>query len=505
MRVQCPECGFLRPAGADPCPSCGAEAPAPSGGTRAGGGSSLRQWKERYQTGQLPGLSSRAPDRSTSGSLTRRTSGPLTLGQGQSAPNWGSESPSSSIPPSAGLGSRRSGSLTPPPDAPTRRSGGFSSPSWPGVNNPTPPPPGRTSGSLGNSQRGSSSEFGNGSASWKWRNQGTQSGMGLGGQMSAPGYDEPGDYQDDVQDEPAPRASGRFRDESMLPVPYQSNRRPWGQSDDQNGYDEADDQDMYSGNLPAPMGMGRGSSAFPALLDGLPTTLPSGRKAPAFIPATRPRRPYRLSNYRIISGTISVALVVLLVIGGLGFLVVKTNFIQNLLGGKQLPALNYQYNQGNCQVPTGTQQATPSTSPAAKIIAKVVTAKNYNSKTYDPIDPASTFQTGQTVNVLWQVRPPQASVGLNASAKSLAGTAPDDAQAAPVGNVISIKWYQNCMLIDDLPQSSTQEKITDSQPYNGVFGLCYPTSGVGKAELYWNSDLAQTIQFTITGNPTQCS
>ncbi len=329
--------------------------------------------------------------------------------------------------------------------------------------------------------------------------------MGLGGQMSAPGYDEPGDYQDDVQDEPAPRASGRFRDESMLPVPYQSNRRPWGQSDDQNGYDEADDQDMYSGNLPAPMGMGRGSSAFPALLDGLPTTLPSGRKAPAFIPATRPRRPYRLSNYRIISGTISVALVVLLVIGGLGFLVVKTNFIQNLLGGKQLPALNYQYNQGNCQVPTGTQQATPSTSPAAKIIAKVVTAKNYNSKTYDPIDPASTFQTGQTVNVLWQVRPPQASVGLNASAKSLAGTAPDDAQAAPVGNVISIKWYQNCMLIDDLPQSSTQEKITDSQPYNGVFGLCYPTSGVGKAELYWNSDLAQTIQFTITGNPTQCS
>ncbi len=186
MRVQCPECGFLRPAGADPCPSCGAEAPAPSGGTRAGGGSSLRQWKERYQTGQLPGLSSRAPDRSTSGSLTRRTSGPLTLGQGQSAPNWGSESPSSSIPPSAGLGSRRSGSLTPPPDAPTRRSGGFSSPSWPGVNNPTPPPPGRTSGSLGNSQRGSSSEFGNGSASWKWRNQGTQSGMGLGGQMSAP-------------------------------------------------------------------------------------------------------------------------------------------------------------------------------------------------------------------------------------------------------------------------------------------------------------------------------
>jgi hypothetical protein len=290
----------------------------------------------------------------------------------------------------------------------------------------------------------------------------------------------------------------------MLPVPYQSTRRPWGQSDDSHGYGEMDDQDIYSGNVPAPIGMGRGSSAFPALMDGVPATLPPGRKAPAFIPATRARRPYRLSNYRIISGTISVALVVLLVVGGLGFLVVKTNVLQNLLGGKQLPALNYQFNQGNCKAPTGTPQATPSNSPAAKIIAKVVTAKNY-SKTYDPIDPTATFQTGQTVNVLWQVRPPQADVGLNANAKRLAGTTPEDAQAPPVGNIISVRWYQDCTLISGLGQDKTQATIPDNKEYNGVFGLCYPYSAVGKAELYWNNDLAQTIQFTITGNPAQCN
>ena len=505
MRVQCPECGFLRPAGAEPCPSCGADAPAPSGGTRAGSGTSLRQWKERYQTGQLPGIPAGPASPGKSGPLPRRTSGPLTMGQGQSNPNWGNESPSNSIPPGASLGIRRSGSLTPPPDSlpPTRRSGSLSSPVWPSATDPTPPPPGRSSGLLSNPARTSGSDFGNGSASWKWRNQGAAGGTGLGSQMNAPGYDDADSYQDVTQDEPPPRASGRLRDESMLPVPYQSGRRPWGQGA-RGPYDAMDDQEMGSGNVPAPMGMGRGSSAFPSLMDGMSTALPPGRKAPAFIPATRARRPYRLSNYRIISGTISVALVVLLVVGGLGFLLVKTNVLQHLLGSKPLPALTYQFSASNCQAPSGTPQATPSSNAASKIIVKVMTAKDY-SKNYDPIDPTPAFKTGETVNVLWEVRPTQANTGISASAKSLAGTSPKDTRAPQAGNIISVKWYQDCNAIGALPQSSTQEAITDNKPYNGVFGLCYPTSGVGMAELYWNNQLAQTIQFVISGSAAPCS
>lgn len=508
MRVQCPECGFLRPAGADPCPSCGADAPAPSGGTRAGSGTSLRQWKERYQTGQLPGIPPGPAGTGMSGPLPRRTSGPLTLGQGQSNPSWGNESPSSSIPPGANLGIRRSGSLTPPPDErpPTRRSGSLSSPVWPSATDPTPPPPGRSSGMLGNTARNSGSDFGNGSASWKWRNQGAAGGTGLGNQTNAPGYDDADSYEGAAQDEPPPRASGRLRDESMLPVPYQSGRRQWGQGG-RGAYDEMDDQDMRSGNLPAPLGMERGSSAFPSLMDGMSTALPPGRKAPAFIPATRARRPYRLSNYRIISGTISVALVALLVVGGLGFLLVKTNVLQHVLGSKQLSAIPpYSFNAANCQAPSGTTQATPSTNDASKVVVKVITAKNY-SKTYDPIDPSSTFQTGQTVNVLWQVRPPQANAGAGyvASAKSASGTTPQDTQAPPAGNIISVQWYQDCNMIGGLDSKSTQETITDNKQYNGVFGLCYPYSGVGMAQLYWNNQLAQTIQFLITGNATSCN
>src|SRR5690348_18287741 len=116
--MQCPECGLPRPAGADPCPSCGAEAPAPSGGNRGGGGTSLRQWKERYQTGQLPGVTGGSSTGSfgpnVSRQFGRRTSGPLTSGPltppppgGGSNPDWRNESPESSIPPGGGFGGRR--------------------------------------------------------------------------------------------------------------------------------------------------------------------------------------------------------------------------------------------------------------------------------------------------------------------------------------------------------------------------------------------------------------
>jgi hypothetical protein len=471
MRIQCPECGILRPASADPCPSCGAEAPA-GGGTRAASGTSLRQWKERYQTGQLPGIS---PGASGIGS-SRRTSGPLT--SGQSRPDWGNASPSSSIPPSATLGSRTSGPLTPPPaaPAPTRQSSSLSSPLWQRATDPTPPPPSRSSGALSNTGRNTGSETGNSSASWKWRGQGTSGGSGFSHQMDDAGDDEQDDYQNDDAEEMPPQASGRMRASSMLPVPYQGNRRSYRRDD----YGEIDDEGGQAANVPATMGR-QNSMAFPMMEDSLLQRLAPGRKPPTFIPATRARRPYRLSRYRILSGTISLALVLMAVAGGLGFLAVHSGLAARLLGGSApLAPRNLSLSSGPIPTLSGPPAATPSNNPAAQVITNVTTALHYSS-TFDPINPTTTFQTGQNVNVLWKIKNAQ----------------PNDK--------VSIIWYEGGTALTTPGAPNTWKTFDKAGPYNGLFALCYPLAGLGKAELYWNGQLAQTILFVVKGNQAQCS
>ncbi|HEY7358548.1 MAG TPA: hypothetical protein VH590_18835 [Ktedonobacterales bacterium] len=472
MRIQCPECGILRPASADPCPSCGADAPS-TGGARAGSGTSLRQWKQRYQTGQLPGISPGASGIGNSRQLPRRTSGPLTSGPVN--PDWGNESPSSSIPPSSTFGSRRSGSVTPPPP-PARQSGNLSSSLWQRATDPTPPPPSRSSGLLGGAGRNPGGDTGNSSASWKWRDQGGRGSSGFAQQMEDEGYDDQDGYQNDEQEEMPPQPSGRFRSGSMLPVPYQGGRRAWNQSGD---YDEMD-EDGSSANLPAPMGM-QNSMAFPMMEDSMLERLAPGRKAPAFIPATRPRRPYRLSRYRVLSGTISLALVLMTLVGGLAFLAVHSGLAGRIFGGPTtLAARNYTFQQTPIPTLSGTPQATPSGTQAAQSITNVVTALHYSSS-FDPITPTTTFQTGQNVNVLWKVK--------NAKAN----------------DIVSVIWYESGSALTTSSTPNTQKTFPKAGPYNGLFALCYPMGGLGKAELYWNGQLAQTIQFVVQGNPTQCA
>lgn len=485
MRIQCPECGILRPASADPCPSCGAEAPA-SGETRGESGTSLRQWKQRYQTGQLPGISPGASGIGSSRQFPRRASGPLTAGSGQSNPDWGGESPSNSIPPRPSRSLRPSGPLTPPPDMPpTRQSGSISSSLWQRATDPTPPPPSRTSGTLGNPGRSSGmlsnpgrssgSEAGNTSTSWQWRGQGT-TGSGFPQQMDDGGYDGQDGYENDDMEAMPPQASGRFRSGSMLPVPYQNPQRGWNQSDE---YDELDEAGGSSARLPATMGR-QNSMAFPMMDDSMLQQLAPGRKPPAFIPATRQRRPYRLSRYRILSGTISLALVVMLAVGALGFLVVHFGLANRFLGSTPLAAHNYSPQQSPIPTLSGTPQATPSGNPAAQVITNVVTALHYSSS-FDPINPSTTFQTGQNVNVLWKVK------------------------TAKVNDVVSVIWYLNGGAVTVSSTPNTQKVFDKPGAFNGLFALCYPQGGLGKAELYWNGQLAQSIEFVVRGNQASCA
>ena len=108
-------------------------------------------------------------------------------------------------------------------------------------------------------------------------------------------------------------------------------------------------------------------------------------------------------------------------------------------------------------------------------ITKVTTATGY-TKTYDPINPTNTFKQGEQVDVLWQV------------------------SGAKAGDKLLIKWYLNGSAFDPGNQSHnvTGEVFSTAGDFNGAFSKVYPSPGVGKAELYWNGQLAWTIQFTIT-------
>ena len=108
-------------------------------------------------------------------------------------------------------------------------------------------------------------------------------------------------------------------------------------------------------------------------------------------------------------------------------------------------------------------------------IISVATATGYTN-TYDSINPTDTFKQGQQVNVLWQVR------------------------GAKAGDKLTITWYLNGSVFDPNNQSSnvTGDVFSVDGDWNGVFSQVFPSAGSGKAELYWNGQLAWTIQFTIT-------
>lgn len=277
--------------------------------------------------------------------------------------------------------------------------------------------------------------------------------------------------EDTYPAEPPAQPSGRLRagSGSLAPVPYQPSRRGWSQGAD----GQLDESLGSSPNLPARIEPPQ-RGGFPMLPDeDVVARLAPGRKPPAFIPATRQRRPYRLSRYRIVSGVISLMLVVIAVGGGLGFLAVHTGFFQKTFGQKTLAPFQFEFPQPTSPALSGTPMPTPGDANAVKVIVKVTTAKNYTT-TYDPINVTSAFKIGDTVNVLWQVR------------------------SAKANDVISIKWYQDGSAITNIDQKNTQEAIAKDGNWNGVFGLAYPNASVGMAELYYNGTLAWSIQFVIT-------
>src|SRR5262249_22402777 len=179
------------------------------------------------------------------------------------------------------------------------------------------------------------------------------------------------DYGQDDEEAPprgSTQASGRFRSGnlssgSLSPVPYQGGRRSWNQGDPDQGYSETAGS---SPNLPARIDP-PSRTGFPALQDEefVPRIAP-GRNPPAFIPATRSRRPYKLGRYRIVSGILSLVIVVLAVGGGLGFLAVHTGLFQKVFGTQTLAPFNFEFPQPTTAALAGTPQPTPGDANAVK-------------------------------------------------------------------------------------------------------------------------------------------
>ena len=137
------------------------------------------------------------------------------------------------------------------------------------------------------------------------------------------------------------------------------------------------------------------------------------------------------------------------------------------------------FNVAHCQAQAQNTsvQSTPTPTGSggqqgASPITKVTTATGY-TKTYDPINPTDTFKQGQPVNVIWQV------------------------SGAKAGDKILIKWYLNGVEFYTLA-AVRSEIFTEAGDFSGAFSETYPSAASGKAELYWNGQLAWTIQFTIT-------
>lgn len=175
-----------------------------------------------------------------------------------------------------------------------------------------------------------------------------------------------------------------------------------------------------------------------------------------YIPATLPRRRYALSNWHIISGLVSV-LVVLVTACSLTGYWAAGRF--NLLAASQSLRPLHQAAvtaRASVQVIHG---------PAAKIIQTATSAESFSAAKYEPLNVTASFATGQYVYIVYKVR-------------------------TKTAGIVRCQWYQNGVSLDvqDHPVLGS---------VNGYFAMSFPSAGTGKAELYWNGTLGQTILFTI--------
>lgn len=245
-----------------------------------------------------------------------------------------------------------------------------------------------------------------------------------------------------------------------------------------------EDVDLERALVPAHNEVGVAGAGGPPALPGMPLTDEEERalgiRRPVYIPATGEGHHTKPSTWRVVSGLLSIVLVMVAACGLAG--IVGRPALERLLPSPLKtsltpPAYNFS------TVPA-TPVATPG--PAHTYVQSVVTAHGVDSN-YNPLNVATHFTENSTVYVVLTVR------------------------GIPKGqqHMLSVRWYLQGLDLNVQAISGAQTTWTLTSDSNAYFGLNYPAAGIGMARIYWDrpaSDtsesptdphLAQTIIFAI--------
>ncbi|MGZ3673201.1 MAG: hypothetical protein ACXVCO_02735 [Ktedonobacterales bacterium] len=320
---------------------------------------------------------------------------------------------------------------------------------------------------VGGGRGGSGANWGAGASGSGRRGSGANSGAGGAGRSSSR-WDE-GEGYDDYDDRPAGRSNPR-------------NAAPRRRTPD---YEEVDLEralvPAHNDMLPMDPAMGgMGAGGLPAV-PGLPATDEEERmlgiRRPVYIPANGEKRKRKLGTWRVLSGVLSVMLVCIASCALAGVFGQKQ--IKSIITGPVANATN-SVNGTITGVPV-TPVATPGAQ--AKFVLQIVTAGGRSSNG-EPTNVKTHFLVGDYVYVLAVVR------GLPKGA-----------------HIISVAWYLNGVFVE-LPAGAQTSQTIDGDK-RVVFGLQYPSSGLGAAKIYIDrpasdkSDdpkdpaLADTIYFAV--------
>jgi len=246
-----------------------------------------------------------------------------------------------------------------------------------------------------------------------------------------------------VQDAAQPQQT-QGKQQSLLPIPYQ------------NGMGM---QPGFSPSLPLQMVP---AQTIEQMLPALPAETESVYVPPMY---TKPRA--IIPRYRIVSGLLSMLIVSLIVCSGAGYYAQtsgKLDQIRNFLAGKP-PASIKAAPAANLPDPPDRVDK----GPAYNIIPSASTASSIDPKTNITLRPDKVFKAGQTFYITYSVQHPNKD------------------------GIVYIKLYTDNAYYTTLP--SKQIKAGDT--LSGSATIVFPEPSEGKAELYWNDQLAQTLYFVV--------
>jgi hypothetical protein len=242
------------------------------------------------------------------------------------------------------------------------------------------------------------------------------------------------------------RSTGK--QQSLLPVPYQ----------DQPGSNERALSLLPSSFPTIAPGVPQVNSLVPALPD-------SDQEAPVYVPPmyTKPRP--IIPRYRAVSGLLSVIIVFSLLCAGAGYWAQvsgKLVGIEKLFGVYTPPPITS--NQNHLQVPSNQVVQ----GPAANVIYSVGISNKIDHTTgIVPVE-VNQFTVGETIWLTCSAKPPK-------------------------DGVLSVQWYSN----GNKYQRSNQDIPHAKGLQTAIVPIVYGLATEGRAEVYWNNQLAATVLFVV--------